>query len=139
MMTPEDKIKITPEELDLYASVAEIFEEWLETNPPDPDSEEPERLSLTDSVEEQAMKQSRLYAKTYLQLYILFLKLIPRINSEEIDFGDSELKFNLEDPEDPKARIIKKFMAEKRFLDDMSEEDKEMFAEKLENFKGTFH
>ena len=68
-----DKIKITAEELDLYADVAEVFEDWLHENP---GNKEDMKINPDDSIEEQAMKQSYVYAKTYLQLYILFLKIL---------------------------------------------------------------
>lgn len=130
-----DKIKITAEELDLYADVAEIFEEWLEENPSE--SDETEKIHPDDSLSEQAMKQSRLYAKTYIRLYILFLKLIPRVSKDELDFGKDEIDFL--NTKDPNAKAIRKFMAEKQLMDEMSDKDKELFVEKLSEIKETFH
>ena len=130
----DDKVKITTEELDLYADIAEVFEEWLHDNPID--DEDDIKIKPGDSIEEQATKQSYVYAKTYLKLYILFLKLMPRIPKEELDFGDAEINF---DSTDERTKLIKRFMAEKQLMEDMSKEDKKMFAEKLEGLKGTFH
>ena len=124
-----DKIKITAEELDLYADVAEVFEDWLHENP---GNKEDMKINPDDSIEEQAMKQSYVYAKTYLQLYILFLKIMPRIPKEELDFGEAEITF---DENTERTKVIKKFMTEKQLMEDMSIEDKEMFAEKLEELK----
>ena len=68
---------------------------------------------------------------------ILFLKLIPRVSKDELDFGKDEIDFL--NTKDPNAKAIRKFMAEKQLMDEMSDKDKELFVEKLSEIKETFH
>jgi len=133
-MIGPDKIKITIGELDLFADVAEIFEDWLYENPDEDNAD----LTITDedTEEEAARKQSRLYARTYIKLYTLFLLIIPRVPKEDLDFGDLELDL---DPKDPKTKIIKQFMDEVKIVENLSSDDKKLFNEKIEKLKGTFH
>jgi hypothetical protein len=133
-MSNSDKIKITIGELELFADVAEIFEDWIIQNPTG--NNEDLMINDEDTDEEAAMKQSSLYAKTYIKLYTLFLLIVPRVPKEELDLGDLEIDL---DPKNPNAKIIKQFMDEVKIVQNFSSSDKKLFTKKIEKLKGTFH
>jgi len=133
-MSNSDKIKITVGELELFADVAEIFEDWIIQNPTG--NNEDLMINDEDTDEEAAMKQSSLYAKTYIKLYTLFLLIVPRVPKEELDLGDLEIDL---DPKNPNAKIIKQFMDEVKIVQNFSSSDKKLFTKKIEKLKGTFH
>lgn len=66
-------LKLDPVDLMLYADVAEAFENWLINNP-------------VDLSEPLGMKQSRVFAKSYLNLYVTFLQMFQYVPKEEMEY-----------------------------------------------------
>ena len=66
-------LKLDPVDLMIYADVAEAFEGWIINNP-----------EIKD--ESTGIRQSRVFAKTYLNLYITFLQMLRYVPKEEMEY-----------------------------------------------------
>ena len=66
-------IKLDPTDLMLYADVAEAFEHWLLNNP-------------ENDKDPRGIKQSRVFAKSYLNLYVTFLQMFKYVPKEEMEY-----------------------------------------------------
>ena len=66
-------LKLDPVDLMIYADVAEAFENWLINNPNTPNDPQP-------------LIQSRVFAKSYLNLYVTFLQMFKYVPKEEMKY-----------------------------------------------------
>lgn len=66
-------IKLDPVDLMIYADVAQAFEGWLIQNPEDKD-------------EPKGITQSRVFAKSYLNLYVTFLRMMQFMPKESVEY-----------------------------------------------------
>ena len=66
-------IKLDPVDLMIYADVAQAFEGWLIQNPEDVD-------------EPKGITQSRVFAKSYLNLYVTFLRMMQFMPKESVEY-----------------------------------------------------
>ncbi len=66
-------IKLDPVDLMIYADVAQAFEGWLIQNPEDKD-------------EPKGITQSRVFAKSYINLYVTFLRMMQFMPKESVEY-----------------------------------------------------
>ena len=66
-------LKLDPVDLMVYADVAQAFEGWLINNPEKKD-------------EPRGITQSRVFAKSYLNLYLTFLEMFTYMPKDKIEY-----------------------------------------------------
>tara|TARA_B100000809_G_scaffold256907_1_gene297593 strand:+ start:636 stop:1016 length:381 start_codon:yes stop_codon:yes gene_type:complete len=66
-------LKLDPVDLMVYADVAQAFEGWLINNPEQKD-------------EPKGITQSRVFAKSYLNLYVTFLEMFTYMPKDKIEY-----------------------------------------------------
>jgi len=66
-------IKLDPVDLMVYADVAQAFESWLINNPP-------------EDGEPKGITQSRVFAKSYLNLYLTFLEMFSYVPRDKVEY-----------------------------------------------------
>ena len=72
-------LKLDPVDLMIYADVAQAFEGWLLHNP----EQESEPKGIT---------QSRVFAKSYLNLYVTFLEMFTYMPKDKVKYGSETSK-----------------------------------------------
>jgi hypothetical protein len=72
-------LKLDPVDLMVYADVAQAFEGWLINNPEQKD-------------EPKGITQSRVFAKSYLNLYLTFLEMFTYMPKDKIEYESETSK-----------------------------------------------
>jgi len=114
-------IKLDPVDLMVYADVAEAFEGWLINNPQEED----------DSM---GIRQSRVFAKTYLNLYVTFLQMLRYVPKE-----DMEYESNTEAGVKRKFESIDDIYVELKTSTELSDKDKKQIDLLKSKTKPTLH
>ena len=72
-------LKLDPVDLMIYADVAQAFEGWLVNNPEKKD-------------EPKGITQSRVFAKSYINLYVTFLEMFTYMPKDKIEYESETSK-----------------------------------------------
>ena len=118
-------IKLDPVDLMVYADLAQAFENWLLHNP--------ESDKETDN-----LRQSRIFAKSYLNLYVTFLSMVKYVPQEEINYES-----RISGGETRKFENVHEIYTDLKAATELSKDEKQLIDESIKhmanNVKPTLH
>ena len=118
-------IKLDPVDLMVYADIAQAFENWLLHNP--------ESDKETDN-----LRQSRIFAKSYLNLYVTFLSMVKYVPHEEINYES-----RISGGETRKFENVHEIYTDLKAATELSKDEKQLIDESIKhmanNVKPTLH
>ena len=118
-------IKLDPVDLMVYADIAQAFENRLLHNP--------ESKKESDN-----LRQSRIFAKSYINLYVTFLSMVKYVPQEEINYESK-----VSSGETRKFENVDEIYTDLKAATELSKDEKELIDESIKhmtsNVKRTLH
>ena len=118
-------IKLDPVDLMVYADVAQAFEGWLINNPEQKD-------------EPKGITQSRVFAKSYLNLYLTFLEMFTYMPKDKIEY-ESETSKGVKRRFDSVDEIYTDLQAHKKLTEAEKQVIEEGISKAFDRVKPTLH